>query len=328
MSRSTVRGFTLVELLVVISIIALLIALLLPALARAKQQSLTIACAANLRGIGQMLIEYENTYEGAIPYGDAYSTNWGFYCPFTWDILLAATNRGLDPVRYLQFNTAETSSYSTIQSSGTAFLGTFFCPASTVPPEIGSTQWSGSGIGWYWSDYSCNPNFFWAYTPGYGNTVPGSTMRAANVDNPGSVVAVGDATQNQPTGGSWPIMGDWIQTNSVGAAPYITDMDYLVPANGFQTGIYVNKDIAPDWWGTEWGDLGDGAGAGMRYRHMEFSATTGEANGVCFDGHAETFPINNNQTGMPVNSPTANGKSGLRIKNIVNPELPSWASPW
>jgi len=43
------KGFTLIELLVVIAIIALLMAILMPALARVKEQARTVACLANLK---------------------------------------------------------------------------------------------------------------------------------------------------------------------------------------------------------------------------------------------------------------------------------------
>jgi len=60
--ESTPRAFTLVELLVVTGLVAVLIALLLPALAKARAQALTVKCAANLRNIGHALTIYTQQY--------------------------------------------------------------------------------------------------------------------------------------------------------------------------------------------------------------------------------------------------------------------------
>ncbi len=73
------RGFTLIELLVVIGIIAVLAAILLPALGRARQQALSVQCISNLRQLYLANTMYASEHQGhyvpAAP--DIYATNGG-----------------------------------------------------------------------------------------------------------------------------------------------------------------------------------------------------------------------------------------------------------
>jgi len=66
-NASAKRGFTLVELLVVIGIIALLISILLPSLNRARETANRVKCASNLKQIGQAILLYTNENNGAYP---------------------------------------------------------------------------------------------------------------------------------------------------------------------------------------------------------------------------------------------------------------------
>lgn len=68
-SASPRHAFTLVELLVVIAIIGILSALLLPALASAREKSRRVNCISNLRQIGLAVCVYSAESNGRIPYG-------------------------------------------------------------------------------------------------------------------------------------------------------------------------------------------------------------------------------------------------------------------
>lgn len=104
------RGFTLVELLVVISVITLLIALLLPSLSKAMGASKTASCQVNFRSLGQAFAQYASDNKGLltrpeIPDPSTNPTASGAsptYAIFGWDYALTT---------YLSTRTAYASAY-------------------------------------------------------------------------------------------------------------------------------------------------------------------------------------------------------------------------
>ena len=75
-SRTQKRGFTLIELLVVIAIIAILAAILLPALNSARERGRTISCTSNFNTAGKSLAFYSDANDDYMPP----NTDDSFYC--------------------------------------------------------------------------------------------------------------------------------------------------------------------------------------------------------------------------------------------------------
>ena len=80
--RVKIRIFTLIELLIVIAIIAILAAMLLPALSKARERAKTIACTSNLKQLAMVVKMYGDDYKEEMPpppMSDVYPGRWVYW---------------------------------------------------------------------------------------------------------------------------------------------------------------------------------------------------------------------------------------------------------
>jgi prepilin-type N-terminal cleavage/methylation domain-containing protein/prepilin-type processing-associated H-X9-DG protein len=125
------RAFTLIELLVVVAIIALLIAILLPALGRVRQRAKTTICLTNLRGSGQALQLYMQTYSALLQPGG----NGGAYG--SWDYQLYGSSYVTRAV------------YSERNGSGGVMDRLRVCPETGVRAKVTTPMMGGTTEQWY-----------------------------------------------------------------------------------------------------------------------------------------------------------------------------------
>ena len=318
-SKRKASGFTLVELLVVIGIIALLVGILLPALNHAREEANLVKCQANLRAIGQSIAIYEDNYRGLLPEGQYDTThniltgNINFSSNGAngtdWTVLLESTMMSGAPSTW---GTNSTGNYASSMVFS-PLRRVFTCPSA--PPDSFK---SSSEV--ELSHYACNPRLMpqlGDQDPFFANVICFHSYYVTQIKRPSEVILIADASLAPLTsGGGWsvdssgqiPIGLNWDrQANGLaghgnGFSPFQTD-DYSLAPNGqgiappntpvgpddpvdmqaWESGASVSSD--PTAYCNQDGLLNQG---NFRFRHLSNTAL----NALFVDGHVEVFTFN------------------------------------
>lgn len=184
------QGFTLVELLVVIGIIALLISILLPALTSARRQAVALKCAAALREIGTAVQMYSMENKGYAP-------------PCRLNVTTAVTYNvgGFNYTQYL-FWQSFLAKYVTKTKVGMSGGNADERAQGRNNILWGCPQWSGYETSGFTGGY-------YPYLTGYGwNPYPGYTPSTASTAS--SIISPnGSSWSTQPAGSRWYKLKDY-----------------------------------------------------------------------------------------------------------------------
>ncbi|MBN2131461.1 MAG: prepilin-type N-terminal cleavage/methylation domain-containing protein [Sedimentisphaerales bacterium] len=153
------NAFTLIELLVVIAVIALLLAILLPSLSRAREQAKTVYCANNLKNINLAILMYAEDNDGKTHH----SPNQGLWYTFeTTASGLAKTSNMIDKDHSLAYWGVAYYPYC-------EEADTFVCPSSKYMDDLG--------------DYA-NSELFWDGTYGLNGFLSGRDKKRLVLQTP------------------------------------------------------------------------------------------------------------------------------------------------
>ncbi|HUB25293.1 MAG TPA: prepilin-type N-terminal cleavage/methylation domain-containing protein [Tepidisphaeraceae bacterium] len=303
------RGFTLVELLVVIGIIALLIAILLPALNRARQEAQTVQCMSNEKQLAMAFIEYCSDNKGrSFPYynGGNTTTQTGVTsAQLEWQIILLGYLVP-DSKKFDLYNDSNTELQQNIQSLNAASLKVYLCPTANQNPgfvPVGNGATNGQGTAFY-----C-----WGLNAGGGQATGGLQ---------GSYAINGWLYQLNEGGSDTTVIGDgnsyYPGNYSNGGVPWARGAFIQLPWAGLPSSTVpvFSDSIWVDGWPKECdyygGAPGDTSGASLYTGELSCNNTLGAGgsigiNRVCIarhnggeyinvvflDDHAETEPLHN-----------------------------------
>ena len=253
MKYQSVRvGFTLVELLVVIGIIALLIGILLPVLSSARAASQNVACLSNIRQLSTTVMLYVNDSDGTLPYA------WG-------------------PDGELVNRTLRVFMDDDSRRGG--LTRTYECPSVLVP--LGQE---------FFSTYAVNLGTFIFSPPSV--VPPRPAEKIVNVQRSTEVLMFGDANQTkafppgsgQPSGGSEEFL--WFTDRTEPATDEGAPVEFVYQPDEEEE---IDRDQTLP---TVHNIDEVGRPGALRYRHgTNVDQENGSANVAFHDGHAASFDV-------------------------------------
>jgi prepilin-type N-terminal cleavage/methylation domain-containing protein len=195
------KAFTLIELLVVIAIIAILLAILIPSLGKAKELAMQIPCMANMRTISQAFYMYQGSNDGYVSGGGAWFRPEDFAGREAWDWVSCPLDDNGNPARWPGDNPTVEFEKNGIKA-GVLWdyvenFKAYHCPADkrAVRGDIG------------WRSFSMVAGL----NADYGAIFPPeiAVKRMGQIINPSSRYIAVEEGEMRSDGSSWWNMGSW-----------------------------------------------------------------------------------------------------------------------